>query len=135
MCGLGMINTRAPCCFSICITERRVKTDETITEASYDISIKQAELEEAKMPKFDKEATKPDEPVIQAMGQGMSVPNVPQTENPSTTQVVQKAKKPNGFFAWLKGLFSPEEVKEEPKPEEKPKRQDNRGQRGRFLHF
>lgn len=107
----------------------RVKTDETITEASYDISIKQAELEEAKMPKFDKDATKPDEPVIQAMGQGMSVPNVPQTENPSTTQRVQKTKKPNGFFAWLKGFFSPEEVKEEPKPEEKPKRQDNRGQR------
>jgi ribonuclease E len=114
----------------------RVKNDETVTEASYDISIKQAELEEAKMPKFDKEAVKPDEPVIQAMGQGMSAPNVPKAEEAPTTPVIEKVEKPAGFFAWLKGLFTPEEeVKAEPTPEaeieEKPKRQDNRGQRGR----
>jgi len=111
----------------------RVKNDESIAEASYDISIKQAELEEAKMPKFDKDAVKPDEPVIQAMGQGMTAPNVPQPEvEPASS--VEKVETPTGFFAWLKGLFSPkEEVKEEPKPEtdNKPKQQDNRGQRGR----
>jgi ribonuclease E len=114
----------------------RVKNDETVTEASYDISIKQAELEEAKMPKFDKEITKPDEPVIQAMGQGMAAPKVVPTEEAPAAPVIVKSEKPTGFFAWLKGLFTPEEeVKQEPVPEveaeEKPKRQDNRGQRGR----
>ena len=114
----------------------RVKKDESIAEASYDISIKQAEVEEAKMPKFDKEAPKSDEPLIQAMGQGMAAPKVAKAESASTTQATEKsnkAEKPTGFFAWLKGLFtSEEEVKEETPPEEtKPKRQDNRGQRGR----
>ena len=116
----------------------RVKTDETVTEASYDISIKQAEVEEAKMPKFDKETTKPDEPLIQAMGQGMAAPKVVKTDDASitvATKKAEKAEKPTGFFAWLKGLFASEEVeevKEETPPEEsKPKHQDNRGQRGR----
>jgi ribonuclease E len=114
----------------------RVKKDETIAEASYDISIKQAEIEEAKMPKFDKEAAKIDEPLIQAMGQGMAAPKVAKAESASAVQTTEKstkAEKPTGFFAWLKGLFtSEEEVKEEaPVEETKPKRQDNRGQRGR----
>ena len=107
----------------------RVKNDETTTEASYDISIKQAEIEEAKMPKFDKEAVKIDEPLIQAMGQGMSAPKVVKAVEEPITQVVEK---PAGFFAWLKSLFTTEEVKVETPPEEsKPKQQDNRGQRGR----
>jgi ribonuclease E len=110
----------------------RVKKDETVAEASYDVPVKQAELEEAKMPKFDKEAAKLDEPVIQAMGQGMAAPKVAKTEESPAPQVTEKVSKPTGFFAWLKGLFAPEEeIKEEPKPETKPKRQDNRGQRGR----
>ena len=113
----------------------RVKNDETTAEASYEISIKKAELEEAKMPKFDKEIAKPDEPVIQAMGQGMTAPNVVKAEDAAITTKTEKVEKPTGFFAWLKGLFSPEEVKAEPtlevEPESKPKRQDNRPQRGR----
>ena len=115
----------------------RVKSDETIAEASYDISIKQAELEEAKMPKFDKGIAKPDEPVIQAMGQGMSAPKVANVEETPVAAVVEKPQKPKGFFAWLKSLFTPEEVNEEPvepvktDTESKPKRQDNRGQRNR----
>jgi len=107
----------------------RVRNDESITEASYDISIKQAELEEAKMPKYNKEVVKSDEPVIQAMGQGMAAPKVLPTQD---TPLVPVAEKATGFFAWLKSLFSPEEVvKEVPTPETKPKRQDNRGQRDR----
>ena len=113
----------------------RVKMDETIAEASYDISIKQAEVEEARMPKFDKDAVKADEPLIQAMGQGMAAPNIASTSEPKTTpaqkQVGLSGNKPTRFFAWLKGLFTSEEVVEE-KPEEKSKRQDKRGQqRGR----
>jgi len=115
----------------------RVKNDETVAEASYDISIKQAELEEAKMPKFDKEAAKRDEPLIQAMGQGMSVPNTAPVSEPANIPAAKQAEsskdKPAGFFAWLKGIFtSEEEIKEEKEPENKPKQQDNRNQqRGR----
>lgn len=117
----------------------RVKKDESIEEASYDISIKQAELEEAKMPKFDKEAAKQDTPLIQAMGQGMTAPNTAPTSETKNTPAPTSKKaenaggKPTGLFAWLKGLFIAEEpIKEEKAPESKPKQQDNRGQqRGR----
>jgi len=115
----------------------RVKKDETIAEASYDISIKQAELEEAKMPKFDKEAVKRDEPLIQAMGQGMAAPKVAPvseaTSSPASKQVPKTNDKSTGFFGWLKSLFTSEEVdKEEKAPESKPKQQEGRGQqRGR----
>ena len=114
----------------------RVKNDETVSEASYEISIKQAELEEAKMPKFDKEAVKRDEPLIQAMGQGMTAPNVAPVAEPSKAPVSNKAtiseSKPTGIFAWLKGLFTSEEVvKEEKEPESKPKPENNTQQRSR----
>jgi len=114
----------------------RVKNDETVSEASYDISIKQAELEEAKMPKFDKVAVKRDEPLIQAMGQGMTAPNVaPVSEStniPVSTKTATPEKKPTGFFTWLKGLFTSEEVdKEEKEPESKPKSENNSKQRNR----
>jgi len=117
----------------------RVKKDESIAEASYDISIKQAELEEAKMPKFDKEAVKRDEPLIQAMGQGMAAPKAaPSSEvasAPATAKTTAVESKKTGFFAWLKKIFTSEDVVETPSPtttEQKPKRQDNRGQqRGR----
>jgi len=111
----------------------RVKKDESVEEASYNISIKEAELEEAKMPKFDKEATKRDAPLIQAMGQGMAAPKVAPTNETTNTPVsnntAQSETKPTGFFAWLKALFVSEEVvKEEPVAESKPKRQENSGQ-------
>jgi ribonuclease E len=112
----------------------RVKKDETVASASYEISIKQAELEEAKMPKFDKEVAKRDEPMIQAMGQGMAAPKASEISQTNTPVVETKTDtKPSGFFAWLKALFTTEEVKPEVKPSEnKPKRHDNRGQqRGR----
>ena len=116
----------------------RVKKDETVAEASYDISVKQAEVEEAKMPKFDKDAVKRDEPLIQAMGEGMSAPKVTSTKEETNSAEVKTVtsptdSKPTGFFAWLKGLFSSEEtVIEEKAPEPKPKQHEGRGQqRGR----
>ncbi len=112
----------------------RVKKDESITQASYEISVKQAELEEAKMPKFDKEPVKRDEPLIQAMGQGMVAPNVAPAE-PSTVTVEQsesQKSKPSGFFTWLKGLFTSEEVKTDKTPESTTKPEEKRTpQRGR----
>ena len=115
----------------------RVKKDETITEASYDISMKEAELEEAKMPKFDKDIPKRDEPLIQAMGQGMSAPNVSpsqkSTNDVASPKVAKDKESSKGFFGWLKSLFPSEEtVKEESTQENKPKENEKRGQqRGR----
>jgi ribonuclease E len=89
----------------------RVKTDETTSEASYELPVKQAELEEAKMPKFDKSTTKRDEPLIQ----GMSAPKrVTQTESKSNSnsQKLSRNKQKSGFFVWLKNLFSSEDVVE-----------------------
>ncbi|QBG34527.1 ribonuclease E [Litorilituus sediminis] len=91
----------------------RVKKDDATTDASYELPIKQAELEEAKMPKFDKEAAKRDEPVIQ----GMSAPKRATTDK--TAQVGKEKEKPTGFFAWLKSLFVSTE-EQSSKTEEKP---------------
>jgi ribonuclease E len=106
----------------------RVKTDETTSEASYELPVKQAELEEAKMPKFDKSATKRDEPLIQ----GMSAPKrVTQAENKSNnnSRTVSRNNQKSGFFVWLKNLFSSEDVVEEiieKTPPNKPRRSQNR---------
>lgn len=97
----------------------RVKTDETTLEASYELPVKQAELEEAKMPKFDKSAAKRDEPLIQ----GMSAPKrVVQAENKSNNDphAVPRNKQKNGFFAWLKSLFVTEDVIEENREKSSP---------------
>jgi ribonuclease E len=107
----------------------RVKNDETVVEASYELPVKQAELEEAKMPKFDKDVAKRDEPLIQ----GMSAPSRAPKANIATTETndIPKQVKPSGFFTWLKSLFVAEEVIEEQKPtdiEQKPRRpQEKRG--------
>jgi ribonuclease E len=108
----------------------RVKTDETVVEASYELPVKQAELEEAKMPKFDKVTSKPDEPLIQGMSAPTSAP-IP-TEKVAKTAVptISKQTKPAGFFSWLKSLFVTEEVVVEEKKEistsQKPRRPQDR---------
>jgi len=88
----------------------RVKTDETVVDASYDIPVQKAELEEAKMPKFNKGTVKSDEPMIS----GMSAPTRTQksketsqkaTSNASVTTNSVESKKDGGFFGWLKGLL------------------------------
>ena len=112
----------------------RVKQDETIIEASYDLAITQATVEEAKMPKFDNQVVKRDEPVIQAMGQGMSAPkhNAPETTPTQPTAVKTEKASTGGFFTWLKGLFSSDEAVIEEKPVTTPKpAYDNRGNKGR----
>ncbi|TPH16225.1 ribonuclease E [Litorilituus lipolyticus] len=107
----------------------RVKKDESITEASYELPVKQAELEEAKMPKFDKEAAKRDEPVIQ----GMSAPkrSASQETSQNKDSKPQSETKSKGFFGWLKSLFVTEEVVEEEKPQTQQKNNRNRNQQNR----
>ncbi len=109
----------------------RVKNDETVVEASYELPVKKAELEEAKMPKFDKAAAKRDEPVIQGM---TSPTRAPKSDEPTVIAektTVSKQVKPSGFFAWLKSLFVAEEVVEEVKEtsisEQTKKPQERRG--------
>lgn len=112
----------------------RVRKDEGIEEASYDMPIKQAALEEAVMPKFDKEVNKRDEPLLQ----GMSSPKqAPKKQEP--VAVVEKAAESKSLFAgivsWVKSIFAAEEeVKPAPKkPTESPTKNTNerRPQRGR----
>ena len=107
----------------------RMRADESIVEASYDISIKQAQIEEAVMPKFDPQAAKRVEPIIQ----GMSAPKkaAPVTiEKPVKVTKKQVSKSIlTTLTHWFKSLLSQEEVKEEIKPTVKPsprRQQDNR---------
>ncbi|REL27195.1 ribonuclease E [Thalassotalea euphylliae] len=106
----------------------RVRQDETIDEASYNVKTKPAEVEEAVMPKFNKEAAKKDEPVIQ----GMTAPKrAPSSQNNKPQAAAQPAAPKKGlvasFMGWLGGLFNSEEEVEEVKPKAKPKgRRDNR---------
>ncbi len=105
----------------------RVKNDETVEEASYELPVKKAELEEARMPKFDKTTVKPDQPLIQGMTAPTRAPK-PKTVN-AEAKVSVKETKPAGFFSWLKSLFVTEEVKEEVKETEttqKPRRPQSR---------
>ena len=109
----------------------RVKNDETIVEASYELPVKKAELEEAKMPKFDKAAAKRDEPLIQGMSAPTRVAKSEETQVVAEKATVSKQTKPSGFFGWLKSLFVAEEVVEEIKAEsttQQPKKhQERRG--------
>jgi len=108
----------------------RIREDESISEASYDLPIKQAVVEEAVMPKFNAEAAKRDEPALQGMSAPKSAPV--QTESPKKApEVKTKASSSKGFFGWLKSLFVNEQV-EEKAPEPKPKSENNRRpQKGR----
>jgi ribonuclease E len=104
----------------------RVKKDDTVVEASYEVDIQQAKLEEAKMPKFDKTIAKRDEPVIQSI----SAPKRP-AQNKEAKTAVKVTKKSTGLWGWLKGLFTAdgetEEVKQNTTPTDRPKRShDNR---------
>ena len=107
----------------------RVKNDETVVEASYELPVKEAELEEAKMPKFDKSAAKRDEPLIQGMTAPTRAPRPSDKADKADDTTIAKQEKPSGFFAWLKKLFVAEEVVEEVKessPVDKPRRSQGR---------
>jgi len=89
----------------------RVRTDETIAEASYDMPITHAEVEQTVMPKFDTDAIKPDEPALQ----GMSSPKRTEPKANVETSTVQapkqaKQKASGGIIGWLKGLFTDSET-------------------------
>jgi ribonuclease E len=112
----------------------RVRTDESVEEASYEKTITEASVEEAVMPKYDKQASRKDEPALQ----GMSSPKqaAPAPVNEPTTPVIIENKSAglfDGLIKWAKGLFAAEEVA--PKVVEPVKKHVNNGgrrpQRGR----
>mgnify|MGYP003669263211 CR=1 FL=1 len=113
----------------------RVRKDEGIEEASYDMAIKQAVPEEAVMPKFDKEVNKRVEPLLQ----GMSSPKqAPKKQEPVPVVEAKPEAKSliTGVVSWVKSLFAAEEkevVQPAPiKPQESNTRNsERRPQRGR----
>ncbi|MFT6901833.1 MAG: ribonuclease E [Colwellia sp.] len=90
----------------------RVRTDESVEEASYERTITEASVEEAVMPKFDRQAAKRDEPALQ----GMSSPkqSAPLTVVKPTIPKTDVTKESSGLFdglvKWAKALFVTEEV-------------------------
>tara|TARA_R110000737_G_scaffold337656_1_gene358019 strand:+ start:25 stop:3120 length:3096 start_codon:yes stop_codon:yes gene_type:complete len=101
----------------------RVRKDEGIEEASYDMAIKQAVPEEAVMPKFDKEVSKRVEPLLQ----GMSSPKQAPKKREAVPVVETKAESKSlmtGVVSWLKSLFAAEE-KVEIKPVPKKPQESN----------
>ena len=111
----------------------RVRKDEGIEEASYDMPIKQAVPEEAVMPKFDKEVNKRDEPILQGMSSPKQAPKK-QEAAPVAPKVTESKSLISGVVSWVKSLFAAEEeVKPAPKtPQENNTRNsERRPQRGR----
>jgi len=113
----------------------RVRTDESVEEASYERTITEASVEEAVMPKFDKQASKRDAPVLQ----GMSSPKqtTPAVVSKPAAPVTPTKKSPglfDGLIKWAKTLFAAEEVVPKAvEPVKKPERNngERRPQRGR----
>ncbi|WP_426356903.1 ribonuclease E [Pseudocolwellia sp. HL-MZ19] len=90
----------------------RIKEDETVTEASYELPIKQAVVEEAVMPKFNADAVKRDEPALQGMASPKQNAPLPTKAPAPVVEAKPVAKSSGGFFGWLKALFVSEEVPE-----------------------
>ncbi|TWX74039.1 ribonuclease E [Colwellia sp. C1TZA3] len=94
----------------------RVRNDEGIEEASYDVVIRKAASEEAVMPKFDKEVNKRDEPLLQGMSSPKQAPKKPEPVEPVVVKQAETKSLLDSVVSWAKSLFAAEE-KEEVKPE------------------
>lgn len=109
----------------------RVRTDETVAEASYDMQITHAEVEQTVMPKFETDTVKSDEPALQ----GMSSPKRKEpktsveTRTVQTPQVQQKASV--GIIGWLKALFGGNDAAKPATTESKRKTTEHREQQNR----
>jgi ribonuclease E len=114
----------------------RVRKDESISEASYDMPITQASTEQAVMPKFDTDTVKADEPALQGMtspkrkepAKAQDKSTALNTNKDQPVKAIENTTTNTGFFAWLKGLFSTTPTTPEIKPtaNEKNNSQQNR---------
>jgi len=115
----------------------RIKKDESIEEASYDVEFKLNAPEEAVMPKFDKEVNKRVEPLLQGMSSPKQAPKqsvVLSTEPEKSATTSESKSLLTGVISWLKSLFATEEaVKPAPKKPQESNTRNNerRPQRGR----
>ncbi|TWX57791.1 ribonuclease E [Colwellia hornerae] len=114
----------------------RVRTDESVEEASYERTITEASVEEAVMPKFDKQAAKRDEPALQGMSSPkQSAPLTAVKPVAPVAPVKESAGLFDGLIKWGKSLFATEEevapkvVEPVKKPESN--NSERRPQRGR----
>jgi ribonuclease E len=114
----------------------RVRTDESVEEASYERTITEASVEEAVMPKFDKQAAKRDEPALQGMSSPkQSAPLTAVKPLAPVAPVKASAGLFDGLIKWGKSLFAAEEevapkvVEPAKKPESN--NSERRPQRGR----
>ena len=106
----------------------RVRKDESIEEASYEVDVKQAAPEEAVMPKFDKEASKRDEPLLQGMSAPKQAPKQAATPQVKAESTVESKGLFSGIVSWLKSLFTTEE-EVKPVAPKKPQRNNKNGER------
>jgi ribonuclease E len=113
----------------------RVRKDESIEEASYDVAVKKSAPEEAVMPKFDKEASKRDEPLLQGMSSPKQAPKQPVAAPQVKTETVEAKSLFSGIVTWVKSLFAAEEevkpVTAKAPQRNNPKNGERRPQRGR----
>ena len=113
----------------------RVRKDESIEEASYDVAVKQSAPEEAVMPKFDKEASKRDEPLLQGMSSPKQAPKQPAATPQVKAETVETKGLFSGVVTWIKSLFAAEEEVKPVAPKtperNKPKSGERRPQRSR----
>lgn len=113
----------------------RVRKDESIEEASYDVAVKQSAPEEAVMPKFDKEASKRDEPLLQGMSSPKQAPKQPVATPQVKAEIVETKSLFSGVVTWIKSLFAAEEEVKPVAPKaperNKPKSGERRPQRSR----
>ncbi|WDE09808.1 ribonuclease E [Thalassomonas haliotis] len=115
----------------------RVRKDESVDDASYELPIQQAKTEEAVMPKFNKEASKRDEPIVQGLSAPKRVPA--SAEKAPAVKAKEQVSEGvfSGLFNWLKNLFAaPETQVAEPaqvekKPAKAQEQQERRPRRNR----
>ncbi len=111
----------------------RIRQDETVAEASYQVQVTEAAPEEAVMPKFAPNTAKKDEPLLQGMSAPKQAPKTNKVSKTPSKQADNSTGLFSGIMSWLKGLFG----ETEPTPQPKQRRQNNRrhqeqgSQRGR----
>nr|WP_306416790.1 ribonuclease E [Thalassotalea litorea] len=94
----------------------RVRDDESTAQASYEVKVAEPVAEEAVMPKFQKDAIKRDEPVLQ----GMTAPKATPVQ-----KAPEKEKQSGGLFAAIAAFFTSLFATEE-KPKTKSKQQSRK---------
>ncbi|GHF90906.1 ribonuclease E [Thalassotalea marina] len=111
---------------------QRIRKDESVADASYQTPLTESAPEIAVMPKFDKSATKKDEPFLQGMSSPKQAPAV------KKQQTKQEEKSPGliaSLLGWISSLFSSEDKDQQTKKNTQQqsgrKDSDRRGPRNR----